>query len=551
MRTYLTILATLGIIAAPVPLVAQDGGSDARASSGRSDRPERRALDVRPYIEAAQVISAELTPGDDVVTYTQLAAGVDAGFGSRNSSGSVSLRYERRIGYGDDSDLDTVSGIARVSLALVPQSLSFDLGGLASRSRLEGNGATSVGAFGNQGDATTQIYSVFGGPSFQTRQGPVELSAAYQAGYTRVESPDALVLAPGEEPVDIFDDGIVQNATVRAGIAPRTVLPVGLGVGAGWNRQDISNLDQRVDNKYVRGDVTVPVSRTLALVGGVGYEDVSVSSRDAVLDGAGNPVRGADGRFVTDTSRPREISFETDGLIWDVGVMWRPSRRTSLSATVGRRYGSTTYYGSLSYAPNPRTSINVGVYDNLTAFGGQLNGSLSALGTDFQAFRNPVSGDLLGCVASAEGSNCTLASLGSLRSAVYRNRGVTAGFSRDLGRTTLGFGLGYDRRSYIAAQGTVLANLNDLVEENYWVSAYANRQLDARSGVNFGTSATWFESGLDNSGSGFGYSANASYYREILAGLNGTAAVGLDGISRDEVDDFAIVSALLGLRYTF
>ncbi len=551
MRKCLGFLTILGALAVPVSALAQDAGAQETSSRERSDRPERRALELRPYIEAAQVVSAELSPGNDVVTYTQLAAGVDAGFGGRNSSGSVSLRYERRIGYGDASDLDTVSGIARASLALVPQTLSFDVGALASRTRLEGNGATSVGAFGNQDEATSQIYSIYGGPSLQTRQGPLELSGSYQLGYTRVEAPDALVLAPGEAPVDIFDDSITQNASARAGLAPGALLPVGLGVGAGWNRQDIGNLDQRVDNKYVRGDVTVPVSRTLAVVGGVGYEDVSVSSRDAVLDGDGNPVRGPDGRFETDTSQPREIAFETDGLIWDVGVMWRPSRRSSLSATVGRRYGSTTYYGSLSYAPNARTSLNVGVYDNLTAFGGQLNSSLSALGTDFQAFRNPISGDLIGCVASAEGGNCALAGLGSLRSAVYRNRGVTAGLSRDLGRTKLGFGLGYDRRSYIAATGTVLANLNDLVEENYWVSAYANRQLDNRSGINFGTSATWFESGLDNSGGGLGYSANASYYREFLSGLSGTAAVGLDGISRDEVDDFAIISALLGLRYTF
>lgn len=551
MRICFVTLALIGGLAAPLPLAAQDVGEGVETSRERGERSERRRLELRPYIEAAQVISAELSPGDDVVTYTQLAAGVDAGFGNRTSSGSVSLRYERRISYGNESDLDTVSGIARGSVALIPRTLTFEAGGLASRTRLEGNGATSIGAFGNQGEATSQIYSVFGGPSLQTRTGPVDLTAGYQFGYTRVEAPDALVLAPGEAPIDIFDDSIVHNATARAGVAPGTVLPVGVGIGGGWNRQDIGNLDQRVDNKFVRGDVTLPVSRTLALVGGLGYEDVTVSSRDAVLDGGGNPVIGSDGRLVTDDSVPRQIAFETDGLIWDVGVMWRPSRRTSLSATVGRRYGSTTYYGNLSYAPNPRTSVNVGVYDSINAFGGQLTDSLGALGTNFQAFRNPISGDLTGCVAASDGSNCTLAGLGSLRSAVFRNRGINANLGRTFGLTSLGFGLGYDRRSFIAASGTVLANLNDVVEENYWISAFASRQLDRQSGVNFATSATWFESGLDSTGGGFGYSANASYYRDIIAGLTGTAAVGLDGFSRDQVDEFAIISALLGLRYTF
>ena len=35
------------------------------------------------------------------------------------------------------------------------------------------------------------------------------------------------------------------------------------------------------------------------------------------------------GRFVTNEAAPRQIAYETDGLIWDAGVLWRPSRRTA------------------------------------------------------------------------------------------------------------------------------------------------------------------------------------------------------------------------------
>jgi len=524
-----------------VPVAAQEEGEGTR--SGR--------IDVSPYIEASQVVTAELQPGSDVVTYTQVAAGVDTSFAGRNNAGSVSLRYERRIGWGDADDVDTISGIARTSLALVPQKLTFEAGGLAARTRVEGNGSTSIGGFGASGDATSQVYSVYAGPAFQTNVGDAQLTGAYQLGYTRVESPDALTLAPGADPIDVFDESITQQANVRFGFAPDTVLPVGVGVGAGWRRQDLSNLDQRIDDKHVRGDVTVPVTRSLALVGGLGYEDVTVSSRDAVLDGDGFPVLGNDGRLVTDDSQPRQIAYETDGLIWDVGVMWRPSRRTSLSATVGRRYGSTTYYGSLAYAPSARSSLNISVYDNVTGFGGVLTDALSGLGTDFEAFRNPVTGDLTGCVGSLEGGNCALAGLGSIRSAVFRSRGVSATFARNLGRTQMGIGVGYDRRRFIAAAGTALADADGVADENYWASAYASRQLDRQSGINFGASATWFESGFDSSGDGLGYSAVLSYYRNIIAGLTGTAAVGLDGITRDSLQDFTTASALLGLRYTF
>ena len=72
----------------------------------------------------------------------------------------------------------------------------------------------------------------------------------------------------------------------------------------------------------------MPVTPSLSLVGGVGYEDVEVSSRDALRDINGDPVLGSDGRIVTDEGSARQIAFEADGLIWDAGVVWRPSRRT-------------------------------------------------------------------------------------------------------------------------------------------------------------------------------------------------------------------------------
>ena len=543
MRNILNTAVALAALAVPAMAQAQDG-EDERGSGVRR-------TEITPYIEASQVVTAELQPGNDVVTYTQLAAGVDAGFGGRNSGGSVSLRYERRIGWGQAEDVDTVSGLARASVALVPRTLSFEAGALAARTRVEGNGATTLGGFGASDDGTSQIYSIYAGPTLSAEAGDVQVTGGYRIGYTRVESPDAVTVAPGEAPVDVFDDGIVHVAALRAGIAPNTVLPIGVGVGAGWNRQDISNLDQRIDDRHVRGDVTVPLSPSFALVGGAGYEDVEISSRDAVRDVNGVPVLGADGRLQTDDSAPRQIAYQTDGLIWDVGVLWKPSRRTSLEAHFGRRYGSTTYYGSLGYAPNARTSLNVAVYDNLSGFGGVMVDALNALGTSFQAFRNPVTGDIGSCVASDEGGNCALGRIGSINSAVFRSRGVAASLSHNLGRTNLGLGAGYDRRRYIAAAGTALGAVDGVVDQNYWIGAYASRQLDRRSSLSFNTSASWFESGFDSSGDGIGYSASLSYYRNLVAGLSGTAAVSLDGITRDSLPDYSAASALLGLRYSF
>ena len=82
--------------------------------------------------------------------------------------------------------------------------------------------------------------------------------------------------------VDLADESTdAQRAGADRLPAHTPSLPIGVGVGGMWNEQDVSNLDQRIRDRNVRGDVTVPVSPTLALVGGVGYEDVEVSSRDA------------------------------------------------------------------------------------------------------------------------------------------------------------------------------------------------------------------------------------------------------------------------------
>lgn len=545
MRAHpLRIACTLAaILALPATALAQDGEDGGERSRSRGE--------IVPYIEAMQVFTKELQPGDDSVTYTNLAAGVDASIAGRNSAASVSLRYERRFGWGeDDLDGDTISGIARAGVA-VAQGVTLEAGGLAAQTRVEGNGFSSIGGFGGNDDSTSQIYSVYAGPSVRTSAGDLEVEGHYRLGYTRLEEPDAIVTAPGAQPVDLFDESTTHAASARVGTRPNTVLPVGVGLGAGYNRQDVSNLDQRIVDSYVRADVTVPLSPTLALVGGVGYEDVEISSRDALRDGNGDPVIGDDGRYVTDKSQPRVIAYATDGLIWDVGVMWRPSRRTSLAAYVGERYGAMNYRGTFAYAPDSQSSFNVSIYDSMTGFGGMMINQLAGLSANFNVLRNPITGEIGGCVAATEGNSCFANALGPVRSAAFRSRGIAASYSADRGRAQYGFGVGYDRRKYIAAAGTVLEAVDGLVDETVWLAAYAGLSLDTRSSLMVNANASWFQSELDPDGDVLGYSASLAYRRNLIEGLSGIAAVGLDGISREDLVDFMSASALLGLRYSF
>jgi len=549
MRTItLRVACALAALGLPAVAAAQDDPVEEQGSE-RGDDAQR--TEIVPYIEVAQIFTQELEPVDDFVTYTSVAAGVDASIVGNNSAASVSLRYERRIDWQDDGvGGDTISGVARAGLQLTP-GLTLEAGGLAAQTRVEANGASTIGGFAGDDDSTSQIYAVYAGPSFHTMEGDVEAEGYYRFGYTALEEPDSVLVAPGQQPVDYFDDSTTHSAYARIGVRPNTVAPIGVGVGGGVTQQDISNLDQRFRDAYIRADVTVPLSPNFALAGGVGYEDVEVSSRDAVRDSAGNPVIGDDGRYVTDESQPRQIGYETEGLIWDVGVLWRPSRRTSLEAYVGERYGDLNFHGFFSYSPNERASLNVVVYDTISGFGGAVIDQLAGLSTDFDAFRNPITGEIGGCVAALEGNSCFANALGSLNSAVFRSRGIGTSLSVNLGRTQFGAGAGYDRRKYIGAEGTVLEDIDGLVDETVWYAAYGSYQIDLRSSLSANANVNWFESGFNLSSDVIGYSASLAYYRDILDGLTGTAAVGLDGVSRENLPDFMSVSGLLGLRYSF
>ncbi|MEX0342336.1 MAG: preprotein translocase subunit YajC, partial [Erythrobacter sp.] len=412
---------------------AQAGDSEAE-STGASSSRGRTTID--PYIEASTIASWQISPGDDVLTYTQVAAGVDASVNGRNNGGSVSLRYERNFAHqSEGADSDTITGVARGYASIVPRVLTFEAGALASSSRVDSQGRSVFNPTVDD-DLSTQTYSAYAGPNLQTRAGDVEVNANYRIGYTRVDGPDFLTAAGTE--ADLFDESVTHSATVRAGTRPGQPLPVGIGVGAGYYQEDVSNLDQRVRDAYVRGDVAVPVTPTLTFVAGAGVEDVEVSSRDALRDAAGNPVIGSDGRFVTNEAGPRIIAYEASGLIWDVGVVWSPSSRTQLEARFGHRYDSETFYGSFSWRPSSRSSLQIGVYDGIQGFGGRLNNALAQLPTDFTVTRDPVTGELTGCVSTLDGSGCLDGLLGSVRSSVFRGRGVVASYSRQIGRMTAG-----------------------------------------------------------------------------------------------------------------
>lgn len=557
-----------GIAFSPLPLMAQQIESDwspvddsyasadsapqeptSGKKSGRGKKSAEPRVEIVPYLEAQQVLVADLKNGGDVLTYSTIAAGVDASIATRRAEGQISLRYERLLGYDNGvDDQDTVTGLARGSVALT-RNFSLEAGGVAARTRVDGRGAAPTNLVGNP-DNVTQVYSVYGGPTYSQQFDDLSVNAAYRAGYTKVESNDTVILPAGQQRFDQFDDSVSQVATASVGMQPG-VLPFGWAVSGSWEREDAGQLDNRFDGKYVRGDVTFPVSPTLALVGGVGYEDIEISERDALRDAGGVPLVGSDGRLVTDPSAPRLIAYQQDGLIWDAGVLWRPSPRTSVEARYGRRYGTDTYIGSLSYQPGRDWAVNVAVYDTISGFGGLLNDNLAALPTQFRTTRNPLSGDIGGCAFGQTGGFCLNDALQNASSAAFRQRGVTASFSGTSGGWDTGFAVGYNNRKLIASPFGAQAQVDGVTDENYFAVGSLGTNIDRRTRFESNVYASYFDSGFASSEDVLQTGANAALYRQIIRGLSASAAVGLDSFRQEDFDSELTASALLGLRYSF
>ena len=295
-----------GNVAAPSAGSGEDmGGGDAEV--GEDDSTDgnvmpgirTRKVSVTPYIEFQQVVTTELSPGNETLTWSSVAVGADASIRNRNAEAGLAVRYERRFGWGSNAqDSDAVTGIARASVGVVPGTLYLEGGAMAARVGVQNNGSTVSGSAFSPN--ATQIWSAYIGPSIRAKGGDVEVEGHYRFGYNKVSAPLAVPLAPGQAALDVYDEGTVHNAKIHFGTRAGVVLPIGLGIGAGWNREDVSNLDQRIDDRNVRADATLPLGPDLALVGGIGYEDVQVSHRDALIDTlTGLPVIGSDGRNET------------------------------------------------------------------------------------------------------------------------------------------------------------------------------------------------------------------------------------------------------------
>lgn len=531
---------------ASAPSEGQDGGQGAGAGDAngpaRGDRERRRRTDVGAYLEVSQVLSADLGNGGDTLTYTSVAAGVDGRVETRRVTAQVSYRYERDVDWQDHNlDQDSHAGIALVNVQVVPGALQIDAGGLATRTGGDGR------VFGvNNRSANVDVFSAYVGPTLSTNAGPLAINGSYRLGSVWVN--DHRV----NRPLDLdYDHSTAQSASASIGMAPNRGLPFGWTVAAGWAREDTAGqFDQNFEGKYVRGDVVVPVGPTLALTAGVGYEDIQASQRDFVRGPGGLPVIGPNGP-TADPTAPRLLTYDQSGLIYDGGVIWRPSARTELQARAGHRYGGTTYAGSFNHQFDEHQGVHAEVFDTVETTQRSLTNDYAGLPTDLDVNRDPLTGGLGGCVfsTSGHGGGCFDQSLSAITGSTFRMRGGSLVYSGERGLWSYGVGAGYAHRRYArpAVPGVAAFAQTDDVWSVYGT---LSRQLSRVSSVDFNAFASWYSNDVDpNNVRTLG--ATLSYSRRmLLERLQLLASAGLYNTD-DGTDSSTNASAMGGLRYTF
>ncbi|OQW47440.1 MAG: hypothetical protein A4S16_01775 [Proteobacteria bacterium SG_bin6] len=524
-------LLTFGILLAASPAVAQN------------------SRQITPYIEAGQVVTTDF---DDTLTYTTVAAGIDANVQTRRVQVQASYRYERRIPYdGRLEDVDIHTGLARAAVQ-VARPLTIEAGALATRTRSDIRGAAPGVLTGNVANIG-QLYAVYAGPTFATTAGPLSVSAQYRFGYTKFQGPSIASPLPGQPPLDVFDDSTSHLAVGSVSLPANVYLPVGVTVSGAWARDDAGQLRQRYDGKYGRGDVVWPVLPTLALTAGAGYENIQVSQRDILLDATGQPVRDGRGRFQIDPAGLRRVAYDFNGVYYDGGFIWRPSPRTQLEVHAGERYGSFTAIGQFTYQPSKNVAVRVSGYDGIQTFGRQVQGGLAAAPTAFNTQTNPFGQDFNGCVFGPQGGaagNCLNGALQSAQTSAYRARGIDAVVSVNRGRWAYGLGFGYANRRYVAPNGGTGVVVAGLQDESVYLQAYLQRQLDAKTTIDANVFANYFRSGIFGAPRVYGVGATTALTRRF-GRLGAVAALGIYNSGQDGFGDVTSLQALLGARYSF
>ena len=427
-----------GIPAQGVAIQGGGGGADTGVTGGGSTaaRPRNRP-EFSAGIDFQQIMERQFQGDGDDVTYSEVSGNVGVQVKNRRIVASGSYRASYRIAeQGDAGKSFNQDGVMRAQAILIQEWLTVDTGVIVTRSRVDPGGAApqtnSAGA-----KNLTQTYSTFIQPNFTRHFGELGFNATYRYSFTKNEGTLASLGVTGPQ-VNRFDDSIGHQATASLGMK-QSELPFDWTASIEYARENASSLAKHTRSLNASAEITVPVTRSVALVSSGGYERIRISERPALLDPITLlPVTDDNGRFIPDPAQPRELTYEISGFIADAGVIWRPSRRTRFELRAGYRYDDLTVTGLVEWKFSDRTGMTFILSDRIESFGQSVAGGLAAAPVELDLnSSNDADSSFQNCLF---GKGAAPAAASAARWARHRRATIASGREASSSRTGCGDG---------------------------------------------------------------------------------------------------------------
>ncbi|MEM9232622.1 MAG: hypothetical protein AAGA69_00105 [Pseudomonadota bacterium] len=300
----------------------------------------------------------------------------------------------------------------------------------------------------------------------------------------------------------------------------------------------VTELSARADGAYA-------ISQAVQLTASVGYDDITLNFDDA------------------DEAAEQREEDDLNGVYWNVGVKYTPSRRADLEISAGQRYGGPSVEGRLRLRPTERITFNASALRVLDTGGQEFGRVLNGLQTRTRTILTSLSAaqdelaprllnDVLGVQPLGRGQDQ------EFRSGIFVFDRYAASVLAQFRRNSFGAGASYNSAE---AGGTD--------DETVTLTAFARRQLSRR--LSFNTSYTYARneglgviSSLDGTVLGTGDRSSTDHF--VRAGfdyainrrLTGLAEVTYavndsDGVAANTGPgfDFEETAISIGLRWAF
>jgi hypothetical protein len=198
-------------------------------------------------------------------------------------------------------------------------------------------------------------------------------------------------------------------------------------VRANYEREKRKYLNELYSSKSVIGDLEIPLSRAISVLGSAGWEeskdiqDVIVTNCDGrprLIDPATRQPTTDGVTGILDIDRSFEarnglippftncgpgqpvisrsgVVFNRNGFIWDAGLRLSPGRKLNLVVRGGSRFGDVNINGSGSYAFSEKTLLDFSYTTGIDSLGRLLTSSISGLSPQYRSIGSSVRPTLL------------------------------------------------------------------------------------------------------------------------------------------------------------